>query len=387
MAEGTVAFDTAVGRCTVVWGPAGIVRILLPGERAEADGAASDLDAGEAPPAEVRAAIDGIVALLDGGLPDLSTVPLDMRRVPLFDRRVYEVARSIGAGRTLSYGEVAERLGDRRRARAVGQALGRNPFPIVVPCHRVVAASGKVGGFSAPGGATTKRRLLAIEGAPGHGEPSLFDTPKSAPAGVTASVAHLRGADPVLASVIDAVGPLELEVRDTSTTFSTLAKAIVHQQLSNKAAATIYGRLCALFPGGPDGLCAEDILPANPDDLRGAGLSRAKVLALQDLAARTASGEVPSLDEARKLDDGALVERLTRVRGIGRWSAEMFLIFHLGRPDVLPLADVGLRRAVTLAYGLDHPVTAAELEDTAARWRPYRSVACRYLWRRLELAS
>jgi 3-methyladenine DNA glycosylase/8-oxoguanine DNA glycosylase len=201
----------------------------------------------------------------------------------------------------------------------------------------------------------------------------------------TASVAHLRRCDRVLAGVIDAVGPLDLGVRDTSTTFSTLAKAIVHQQLSNKAATTIYGRVCALFPVGPDELCAEDVVSTGEGDLRAAGLSRAKVLALHDLAARTVAGEVPTLEEARELDDEALVERLSRVRGIGRWSAEMFLIFHLGRPDVLPIADVGLRRSFTLAYELDHPVTGAELDEHATRWRPYRSVACRYLWRRVEL--
>jgi methylated-DNA-[protein]-cysteine S-methyltransferase len=176
--EGVLAFDTAVGRCAVAWGQEGVVKVVLPGERVEATVSAVGADGSEPPPA-VRAAIDGIVALLAGGSRDLSTVPLDMRRVPWFDRRVYEVARTIAPGRTLSYGEIAERLGDRRRARAVGRALGRNPFPIVVPCHRVVAAGGKVGGFSAPGGTATKRRLLAIEGAPGHGEPSLFDPPAS----------------------------------------------------------------------------------------------------------------------------------------------------------------------------------------------------------------
>jgi methylated-DNA-[protein]-cysteine S-methyltransferase len=176
MAEHTITFDTAVGRCAVAWGAEGIVRILLPGEQGEAIVAAGEVDAAEPPPAEVNAAIEGIVALLEGGSPDLSNVPLDMRGVPSFERGVYEVARSIAPGTTLSYGEVAERLGDRRRARAVGRALGRNPFPIVVPCHRVVAAHGKLGGFSASGGTSTKRRLLAIEGAPGHGQPSLFDS-------------------------------------------------------------------------------------------------------------------------------------------------------------------------------------------------------------------
>jgi methylated-DNA-[protein]-cysteine S-methyltransferase len=122
----------------------------------------------------VQHAIDGIVALLSGTATDLSTVPLDMERVPAFDRGVYEVARTIPPGETLTYGEVAARLGDPGAAREVGGALGRNPFAVIVPCHRVIAAGGKTGGFSAPGGVTTKLRLLEIERARLRSEPTLF---------------------------------------------------------------------------------------------------------------------------------------------------------------------------------------------------------------------
>jgi methylated-DNA-[protein]-cysteine S-methyltransferase len=117
----------------------------------------------ETPPAAVQQAIDGVVALLSGAAVDLSTVPLDMERVPTFDRRVYEIARAIPPGHTLTYGDIAARLGDPGAAREVGQALGRNPFAVIVPCHRVIAAGGKTGGFSATGGVTTKLRLLEIE--------------------------------------------------------------------------------------------------------------------------------------------------------------------------------------------------------------------------------
>jgi methylated-DNA-[protein]-cysteine S-methyltransferase len=129
--------------------------------------------AGEAlPPPEVRRSIDSIVALLRGEASDLSAIALDMDGVPPFHRRVYEVARSIPPGKTLSYGDIAARLDARGAARAVGQALGQNPFPIVVPCHRVLAAGGKLGGFSAHGGIATKLRMLAIEGAPVNGVPA-----------------------------------------------------------------------------------------------------------------------------------------------------------------------------------------------------------------------
>jgi methylated-DNA-[protein]-cysteine S-methyltransferase len=171
-------FETAIGRCGMVWSARGIAGVQLP-ERSEAatrnrllrrfPGACD----GE-PPAEVRQVIDDIVALLGGEKRDLNYVTIDIAAAPQFHRRVYEVARRIPAGATLSYGEVAERLGDRNLARDVAEALSQNPCPIIVPCHRILAAGGKPGGFSAPGGVATKLRLLTIEGAQPEG-PMLFD--------------------------------------------------------------------------------------------------------------------------------------------------------------------------------------------------------------------
>src|SRR5262252_8321447 len=156
-------FDTAIGRCGIAWADRGIVGLQLPNSKpaqALARMQKSFPDAVEAtPPETVQRAIDAIVALARGEARDLSDVPLDMRRVSPFHQRVYEVARMIPPGQTLTYGDVAERLGDRGLARAVGVALGRNPFPIVVPCHRVLAAGGKIGGFSADGGITLKLRM------------------------------------------------------------------------------------------------------------------------------------------------------------------------------------------------------------------------------------
>jgi methylated-DNA-[protein]-cysteine S-methyltransferase len=175
-------FETALGCCGIVWSERGIVGVQLP-ERSEAATLKRLLrrfpaaHEGELP-AEVRRAIDDIVALLGGERRDLSQVRIDDDAVPDFHRRVYEVARRIPAGATLSYGEVAERLGDRNLARDVAEALSQNPCPIIVPCHRVLAADGKPGGFSAPGGVATKLRLLTIEGAQPQGRmeaPLLFD--------------------------------------------------------------------------------------------------------------------------------------------------------------------------------------------------------------------
>jgi methylated-DNA-[protein]-cysteine S-methyltransferase len=175
-ATGFALFDTAIGPCGIAWGDGGIAGVQLP-EAGEAETRARMLHrfpaAGEtAPPPQVQQAVERIVALLRGEASDLSTVALDMDGVPEFHRSVYDAARTIPPGETLSYGDIARRVGAPGAARAVGQALGRNPFPIVVPCHRVLAAGGKIGGFSAQGGVATKRRMLAIESAWVNGGPA-----------------------------------------------------------------------------------------------------------------------------------------------------------------------------------------------------------------------
>jgi len=172
-APGVTLFDTALGRCGIAWGARGIVGVQLP----EAAGAERARllrrfpDAVEtAPPPSVQRAAAGIAALLRGESPDLGKIELDMSTVAEFDRCVLEATRRIPRGATRTYGEIAGEVGDPGAARAVGQALGRNPFPVIVPCHRVLAAAGRPGGFSAHGGVTTKLRMLAIEGAPGNAE-------------------------------------------------------------------------------------------------------------------------------------------------------------------------------------------------------------------------
>lgn len=173
-------FDTAIGRCAIAWSERGIVTLQLPEAdeqqtrrciRQRSPGARE-----AAPPPSVQRTIAELVALLNGRPVDLSPVDLDLTGIPEFHRRVYAVTRGIPPGATLTYGEVAVRLGEPGAARAVGRALGRNPFALIVPCHRVLAAGHRPGGFSAHGGATTKLRLLAIEGALRSGEPDLFDT-------------------------------------------------------------------------------------------------------------------------------------------------------------------------------------------------------------------
>ena len=171
-------FDTAIGTCGIVWTARGIagVQIHNASELATRATLLRRFAGAEetTPPAQVQRAIDGIVALLRGEKRDLSDVTIDADDLPEFNRKVYDIARTILPGSTLTYGEIAERLGDKLLARDVGQALGKNPIPLIVPCHRVLAAGGKTGGFSAPGGVVSKLRLLTIEGAQPSG-PTLFD--------------------------------------------------------------------------------------------------------------------------------------------------------------------------------------------------------------------
>jgi len=389
-ASGFALFDTAIGRCGVAWGEGGVAGIQLP-EAGERETRARMLQrfpvAGEVPPPpEVQRVIDRIVALLRGEVSDLSTVALDMDQVPAFHRRVYEAARAIPPGTTLSYGDVAARAGAPGAARAVGQALGRNPFPIVVPCHRVLAAGGKIGGFSAQGGIATKRRMLAIEGAPINGAaiPLLADDGALGFDPVLA-IAQLRAADAALARAIDEIGPFRMQLKPAPSVFAALAEAIVYQQLNGKAAAAIFARVSALFPRGRP--TAGRLLRISEEKLRGAGLSRSKLLSLRDLAQKAEDGTIPTLAEIQGMADETIIERLSEVRGIGRWTAEMLLIFRLGRPDVLPVDDYGVRKGFAIVFDKNGLPSPKELAAYGARWQPYRTVASWYLWRVVERAA
>jgi 3-methyladenine DNA glycosylase/8-oxoguanine DNA glycosylase len=196
------------------------------------------------------------------------------------------------------------------------------------------------------------------------------------------AVDHLRARDETLAHVIDTVGPFRLQLIGASSIFAALAQSIVYQQLNGHAAAAIFARFCALFPGGDP--TAEQLLAIAEDELRSAGLSRSKLLSLRDLAGKSVSGEIPSLDEVRHMGDDAIVERLTSVRGIGRWTVEMLLIFRLGRPDVLPADDYGIRKGFARAYARDELPARKDVETYGVRWKPYRTVASWYLWRLAE---
>lgn len=198
------------------------------------------------------------------------------------------------------------------------------------------------------------------------------------------AIAHLEAADPAIAAVIRAVGPCTLTIASGGSHFEAVARSIVFQQLSGRAASTIHGRFRALYRVDlPDGPTPAAVLATDEATLRAVGLSRQKIASVRDLAERVHAGDVP-LEGIDALDDEAVVAALSRVRGVGRWTAQMFLIFRLGRPDVLPTLDLGIQRAVQLLHGLPSLAAPLDVAHAAAPWAPWRSVATWYLWRWLD---
>lgn len=200
-------------------------------------------------------------------------------------------------------------------------------------------------------------------------------------ANYTASVRHLKRVDPVLARVIESVGPCRIRISDDPSHFHALTRSIVFQQLSGKAASTILSRVVALFP---DGIPTPEAVTATTDEaLRAAGLSRQKIGYLRDLSSKVAGGALP-LEEVETMSDDDLIDHLVQVKGIGRWTAQMFLMFRLGRRDVLPELDLGIQNAIKRAYRMRKRPTPKQVKRIGAKWAPHSTVASWYLWRSLE---
>ncbi|MBL9137005.1 MAG: DNA-3-methyladenine glycosylase 2 family protein [Verrucomicrobiales bacterium] len=198
------------------------------------------------------------------------------------------------------------------------------------------------------------------------------------------ALCHLRRADPVLGTVIRRVGNCLLAPDTKRSPFESLVRAVANQQLNGKAAQTILNRFCDLFPGKRFPSSA-DIEAITDDQMRACGFSRAKIASIRDIARHSMSGLIPTSRQITKLPDDEIVTRLTEVRGVGRWTVEMLLMFQLGRPDVLPADDFGIRNGFRLAFGLDEMPKPKEVLSHGERWRPYRTTASWYLWRAVEI--
>jgi DNA-3-methyladenine glycosylase II len=214
----------------------------------------------------------------------------------------------------------------------------------------------------------------------------MINRPPPLPFDLATAVTHLSNCDPCIARLVQEARPFEPQIDHTQSPYEALLEAIAYQSISGKAAATIYARVKALSAaGGPP--TPQEMLKLKKLALRKAGLSGAKILAMKDLAQKTIDGIVPTHEEALRLSDEELVKRLVSVRGIGAWTVEMFLIFRLGRPDVLPIHDLGVQKGWSVAYGKKHKPRPKELLAFGERWRPYRTVASWYLWRAFERAG
>lgn len=387
MSEHYALFDTAIGRCGIAWSPQGLTRLQLP----EADPAATEarlaqISRGRAatPPTALEPAIASVQRYCEGERVDFSPIALDFAASPAFHRRVYEAARAIAWGETVTYGELARRVGSPGAARAVGQALGRNPVAIIVPCHRVLAGGRKLGGFSAHGGVSLKVRLLTLEGVRLDPTPAPPPHPVLALDGLDTSPAvRALSADEALSRIIREAGPCTLEPKQDGTPFSLLAEAVVHQQLSTAAGRTITRRLVELLGGT---LAPEPLLRQSWESLRGVGLSNAKCTTILALAHKTLDGTIPDFTALHAMDDEEIIRRLTSVKGVGLWTAQMFLIFALARPDVMPAQDLGIRRGFQVALQLPELPSPAAILQYSERWRPHRTVASWYLWRAADAA-
>ncbi|BBA36297.1 methylated-DNA-protein-cysteine methyltransferase [Methylocaldum marinum] len=375
-------FDTPLGPCGLAWrdgGPEGappaVVSFQLPDATVQATEARIARESGARPssaPPAIAAIIERIRRHLGGEAEDFRDIEVGLDHVGPFARQVYAAARAIPAGRTATYGEIAEAVARPGAARAVGQALGKNPIPLIIPCHRVLAAGGKPGGFSAPGGLATKSRMLAVEGVSWGLPPALKSVQD-----LRRAAARLKAQDPQLAECLSRT--VLFKPNTGHSPYTALFSAVVHQQLTPKAAATILNRVKALYPTAAIPEPGE--LLSTPDEaLREAGLSKAKTAALKDLATKTLDGTVPDTRTIVALSDEEVVRRLTSIRGVGKWTVEMLLIFNLGRMDVFPVDDYALRKGIAKVYGMPEVPTPKQLSALGDAWRPYRTVASLYLW-------
>jgi DNA-3-methyladenine glycosylase II len=292
--------------------------------------------------------------------------------------RIVAGVREIPRGFVRTYADL-----DPEAPRLAGRVLANTAEEL--PWQRVVRADGSV-----PKGAD-QLALLRRERVPMRGDrvdlaaaryPPAPDPPAAGRASLAAGIAAVAAADPAMAGLVEAAGPIRHRPRNLDGHFGALVRAIVFHQLAGAAANAIHGRLRALVPGA---LTPEALLALSDGELRGAGLSGSKTASLRDLSAKVLDGTV-DLDAGPRVSDDEVIARLVTVRGIGRWTAEMYLMFELRRLDVWPVDDLGVRQGYGLALGIDPPPDARRLGPLGDRFRPYRSVAARYCWEAVALA-
>jgi O-6-methylguanine DNA methyltransferase len=426
-----LTFELAIGRCTLRWTPQGLYELRLDAlptpevalpcqpclpcaEGTQAQEPArptqqpsSNEPQGPVPPSWEHTLVERLRGVLGGSGDRLLDIPLDLSGVPPFHRLVYQALREVAPGTTITYQELGRRAGSAHAARAVGQAMRSNRHLLVVPCHRVLSAGHRLGGFSAPGGTATKQRLLQLEGAtaplaaipepadpPAATSPTRLDASTSSPSQGARSLwepgviqhasAWLARCDPQLALLMEAMGPCGLRPPQHKTAFGALCEAVIYQQLAGSAARAITRRFCALVGGSSEESLPSprQVLDASASTLAEVGLSGSKQTTLLTVAEAVCEGQL-QLEELATLDAASITQVLTRIRGIGPWTADMMAIFFWGRPDVLPSRDLGIRKALAQLLGHTQLPTPREVEELGRRWQPFRTVVSWYLWKSL----
>jgi DNA-3-methyladenine glycosylase II len=367
---GRHVFTTAQGAVGLAWTELGIDHFELPDRNTEALAARLEQSAVNRPffkraPSQLQKFVKRVKAHLDGRPDDFRDVPLDLTSLTPFARKVSTALCQVGPGSTVTYGELARLAGSPKASQAVGRVMGANPVPLLVPCHRVLRAGQGLGGFSAAGGLRQKEHLLQVEGV------VLSESLKK-------GYDHLARVDRRLGRVIRAMGPYTPGFGGGEDPWQILVTSIVHQQLSLKAAGTILGRVIKLTRG-KDVPTPRQVRRLTDEQLRGCGLSRGKVSFIRDLAEHVLDGRL-DLHSLHKLDDEQVLEVLTAVKGIGVWTAQMALIFHLGRLDIWPTGDLGMRNALQMHLKLAESPDEKATQPLGDKYAPYRSMAAWYLW-------
>ncbi len=370
----TATFATALGPVTVDASADAVARIHLHPRHATVP-----TTSGRNGPAWLAHLGERIARHLEGDIQDFSGVPLDLSATSQFSQQVYLECRRVAAGTTISYKGLAHRVGRPQGARAVARTMATNPVPIVIPCHRVVASSGALTGYSGGDGPLTKALLLAREGVlPDLTGVELLGTSVFEPVIYQLGLTVLRQ-DPLFARLLEMGGEERPVPSFGHNPFASLVQAICYQQLAGAAAATIFDRVQEALGGEP----TVDRVQATSDAaLAAAGLSRAKRSAVRTLARAVATGEM-DLGHLSALPYQTLKDQLTAVRGIGPWTVEMVAIFHLGHPDVFSPGDLGLRKAISRLLGRSKLVSPEVAARVARRWRPFSTLATLALWRSL----
>jgi methylated-DNA-[protein]-cysteine S-methyltransferase len=338
------------------------------------------------PGPQILHSIDQINSYFSGDDFDFKRIKLDLSECTEAGKIVYKHLQKLKPGTTISYGALAKAVGKPTAARAIGNIVGKNPLPLIIPCHRVIKSDGALGGFSSSSGLGQKIEMLKIEGVEieeSQQPPRLAPPAILTPELIENGLKYLCRKDKELGKWIKKLPRFKLATDNISSPFQALLETIVYQQLTGKAAATIYARVLSLF--NSNGMVNPlDIIRAKDSELRKAGLSGAKILAARDLAERTLAGEVPTLAQLERMQNQEILDRLSEIRGIGNWTAEMILIFKLGRADVLAPDDYGLKKGMAILRNRKLLPSSVELKKEGKLWMPYRTIASWYLWRIAE---